>query len=286
MIHARKPYPATASFFIMYHHKFSCMRAIWSGAIGFGLVNIPVRIFSATQDSKLSLDMLDKRDHANIRYVRVNADTGKEVPWKDIVKGYKYNNKYVVLTDEDFEKASPEKSKIINISAFVPADKIDYNLFETPYYLEPAKGGEKAYTLLREALKKSKKFAIGDFILRSRQSLCILQPHDDVIVLERIRFAEEIRDHKDLNIPSRTTVSAAEMKMALALIGQLTPKSFDIAAYKDTYDEALLKLVKSKAKAKGKSVPEPKFKIVRNKSKDLMEQLKASLDTKPAKKAS
>ncbi len=260
------------------------MRAIWSGAIGFGLVNIPVRIFSAVQDSHLDLHMLDKRDHAHIRYARINQDTGKEVAWENIVKGYHYNNKYIELTGEDFEKASPKKSKMIEISSFAPITEIDSTFYEMPYYLEPAKGGEKAYGLLREALKKSKKVAIGQFVLRSKESLCLLQAHDNVILLVRIRFAEEIRDYKDLNIPGSVTVSAAEMKMATALIDQLTPKKFEIGQYKDTYDAELLKLVK--IKAKGKAIPEPKFKIVHNKSKDLMAQLKESLESKPKKKAS
>src|SRR4051812_47734677 len=133
------------------------MRAIWTGSIGFGLVNIPVRVFSATQDSRLDLDMLDKRGHANIRYARINSSTGKEVPWENIVKGYKYHDDYVVLTDEDFEKVSPKKTKMIEINEFVKDEQIDSTFYEAPYYLEPTKGGEKAYVLLREALKESGK---------------------------------------------------------------------------------------------------------------------------------
>src|ERR1043165_8082438 len=129
------------------------MRAIWSGSIGFGLVNIPVRLFSATKSSTLDLDMLDKKDHANIRYARINASSGKEVPWENIVKGFKYNGEYVVLENEDFEKVSPKKSKMIDISEFVKDDAIDVSFYDTPYYLEPSKGGEKAYALLRDALR-------------------------------------------------------------------------------------------------------------------------------------
>ena len=130
------------------------MRAIWTGAIGFGLVNIPVRIFSAVQDSNLDLDMLDKKDHGKVRFKRVNEDSGKEVPWENIVKAYDYNGKYVILEDEDFKQASPEKSKIIEILEFVKETDIESIFYETPYFLEPQKSGQKAYMLLREALKK------------------------------------------------------------------------------------------------------------------------------------
>src|SRR5580693_5999349 len=131
------------------------MKAIWTGAIGFGLVNIPVKIYSAIHDSSLDLDMLDKKDYSRIRFQRVNERTGKEVQWGNIVKGFDLDGKYVVLTDDDFEKASPEKSKIIEIKEFVAESEIESIFFEMPYYLEPQKSGEKAYALLREALSKS-----------------------------------------------------------------------------------------------------------------------------------
>ena len=263
------------------------MRAIWSGAIGFGLVNIPVRLFSATQESRLDLDMLDKHGHARIRYARINEDTGKEVAWEDIVKGYKYNDEYVVLSDEDFEKVSPRKSKMVDITEFVAEDKVDAGYFDTPYYLEPAKGGERAYVLLREALKKTGKVAIGSFILRTREALCIIRPMDEVLVLVKIRFAEEIRSYEELEIPRDIAIKPAELKMAESLIAQLTPKKFTLDRYKDTYDDELMKIIE--AKAKGKRLTKPKFNIIHNKSKDLMSQLKASLEgpsTNTRKKAS
>jgi len=253
------------------------MRAIWSGSIGFGLVNIPVKLFSATEESSLDLHMLDKHGHASIRYARINSSTGKEVPWANIVKGYKYNDDYVVLSDEDFEKVSPKKSKMIEISEFVKEEDIDTTYYDTPYYLEPTKSGEKAYVLLREALKQSGKVAIGVYVMRTKENLCLLKAQDDVILLLKIRFAEEIRDYEDLNIPKQITVKPAELKMAQALINQLTPKKFSMAKYKDSYDEELMKIIE--AKAKGKRITQPKFKIIHNKSKDLMEQLKASLGT-------
>ena len=260
------------------------MRAIWTGSIGFGLVNIPVRLFSATQESRLDLDMLDKIGHGNIRFARINANTGKEVAWENIVKGYKYNDEYVVLTDADFEKVSPKKSKMIDISTFVKEEEIDAPYYDTPYYLEPTKGGEKAYVLLREALKQSGKVAIGEYILRTKENLCVLKPQDEMLLLLKIRFPEEIRDYEELNIPKDITVKPAELKMAQALINQLTPKKFSLAQFKDTYDAELMKIIE--AKAKGKKVSTPKFKIIHNKSKDLMAQLKASLEAPARKKAS
>ena len=258
------------------------MRAIWTGAIGFGLVNIPIRIFSATQSSSLDLDMLDKRDNANIKYQRVNDSTGKKVEWDDIVKGYNYDGNYVVLTDKDFEKASPEKSKVISIDEFVKEDQVNGLFYETRYYLEPSKDGERAYALLRDALEKTGKVALGTFVMRSKENLCMLKTHDNIIVLQKLRFPEEIRDTEDLNIPGKEGIKAAEMKMAVSLINQLTPKKFNIDKYKDTYSAALMKVIE--AKSKGKRISQPKFKLVKNKTKDLMAQLKESLDTK--KKAS
>jgi DNA end-binding protein Ku len=249
------------------------MRAIWSGAIGFGLVNIPVKLFSAVQQSELDLDMLDKKDHANIKFQRVNANTGKEVKYENIVRGYKMDDKYVVVTDEDFKKASPEKTKIIEITEFVEEDEIDSIYYETPYYLQPEKSGAKAYALLRDALKKSKKVGIGTYVLRNRESLVTIKPLDDILLLNKIRFEQEIRDHDELTIPKAES-KANEVKMAMQLINQLTEK-FDISKYKDTYSDNLMKLIK--AKSKGKKITKSPLRVVHSTNRDLMEQLKASL---------
>ena len=256
------------------------MRAIWTGAIGFGLVNIPVRIFSATQDSNLDLDMLDKKDHAKIRFKRVNEDSGQEVSWENIVKAYDYNGKYVVLDDEDFQKASPEKSKIIEIVEFVKETEIQSIFYETPYYLEPQKSGVKAYALLREALKKTGKVGVGNFVMRTKESLCVLKPMENAILLQGIRFEQEIREMNELDIPAKSDVSPAEMKMAIALIDQLSSK-FDISKFKDTYSAELLKVIH--AKAKGKKLQPAPLRVVHSKSKDLMDQLKESLSIKKKK---
>jgi len=261
------------------------MRAIWTGAIGFGLVNIPVKMYSATQTSNLDLDMLDKHDNANIRFMRVNEQTGKEVAWGDIVKGYMLDDKYVVLNDEDFEAAAQKKSQIVEIEEFVDEQEIDSTYYEAPYFLGPAKGGEKAYALLREALAETKKVAIGTYVMRGKEHLCMLKPEGDALILVRLRFAEEIRGTAELDLPGSTGIKPNELKIAKALIGQLTNKKFDIEKYKDTYHAALMKMIK--AKAKGKQKVEPKFKVVRSNAKDLMAQLKASLEgDKPKRKAS
>jgi DNA end-binding protein Ku len=250
------------------------MRAIWTGAIGFGLVNIPVKLYSATQQSDLNLDMLDKKDHAHIKFKRVNENTGREIAWSNIVKAYKYQGDYVVLSDKDFEQASPKKSKLIEITDFILEEEVDSVYYETPYFLEPQKSGTKAYALLRESLKKSGKAGIGSFVLRSKEHLCILRPYEkNAIVLNRLRFQEEVRDPADLSLPKEKP-KPNEMKMALSLIDQLTSR-FDIRKFKDTYTAELLKLIK--AKAKGKSVKPSPLKVTHRKADDLMSQLKASI---------
>jgi DNA end-binding protein Ku len=257
------------------------MKTIWTGAIGFGLVNIPVKLFSATHESRLDLDMLDKKDHSNIKFHRVNERTGKEVAWTNIVKGYKIDDEYVILEDTDFEKANAKKTKTIEILQFVQEDEIDSVYFETPYYIQPDKTGVRAYSLLREALRKSKKVAVANYVLRNKEALAILKPIGNAIVLIKIRFQEEILDANELDLPAKDVIKDGEMKMALSLIDQLTEK-FDISKYKDTYTSELLKLIQAKAKGNV-----PKSKAVASKptlTKDLMAQLKASLQ--PAKRTS
>lgn len=258
------------------------MRPIWTGAIGFGLVNIPVKMYSATQESTLDFDMLDKKDLSNIRFMRVNEKTGKEVAWGNIVKGYMLNDKYVVLDDQDFEAAAAEKTKTIAIEEFVELDTIDASYYETPYYLAPEKQGVRAYALLREALHKTGKAGIATFVMRSKESLAILRAAGEVIVLNRLRFAEEIRDTGDLSLPVKTTVKPAELKMAISLIDQLTGK-FDIEQYKDTYTGKLMKLIRQKARSKKGYTPPAHMKVVHSKSRNLVEQLKQSLSTKKKK---
>jgi len=251
------------------------MKAIWTGSIGFGLVNIPIKLFSAIQTSSLDFDMLDKKDHANIKFKRVNEKTNKEVLWENIVKGYLLDDKYVILDEKDFAKAAPEKSEHVEISQFVDEKEIDSIYFETPYYVQPEKSGTRAYALLREALTKSGKVGLGSFVMREREHICIIRAIKDLLILNRLRFPEEIRGTDELNLPA-TSSKQAEIKMAITLIEQLT-KPFKPEIFKDEYSDKLLKVIK--AKAKGKTVLFKPLKIVHSKSKDLMDQLKASLST-------
>src|SRR4030095_15831380 len=227
----------------------------------------------ATESSSIDLEMLDKKDHSNIKFKRVNEKTGKEVAWEDIVKGYKVDNRYVVLTDEDFKKASPEKTKTIDIVEFVESEDVPPIHFESAYYLEPEKTGGKAYVLLRDSLAKSKKAALGSFVLRNKESLCLLAPSEKILVLHKIRYAQEIRSTEDIKVPA-AKVSPAEVQMALKLIDQLSGE-FDVSKYKDTYSDTLMKFIE--AKAKGKKFAAPKLHVAHSRSKDLMEELKASL---------
>lgn len=252
------------------------MRAIWSGAIGFGLVNIPIKLYTASEESSLDLDMLDKKDFSNIRFKRVNEKTGKEVAYENIVKGYKMEDKYIVLQKEDFEAASPEKSKILSIKQFVKHDDIDPAYFETPYFLEPQKNGEDAYRLLLKALVKTKMAGIGTFILREKEILCLVRPYEDkILMVNRMRFPQELRSFEDLKLPSNKAANEDELKMAESLIGQLAT-DFKPEKYKDTYHDDLMKIIEQKAKGKD-------FKTVEEKepqgtATDLMAMLKASLE--------
>lgn len=255
------------------------MRSIWNGTIAFGLVNIPIKLYSAIDNSTLDLDMLDSRDHARIRFLRVNEKTKKEVPYEKIVKGFLLKDDYIILEDQDFEDASPEKTKTIDIQTFVKVAEINPMLFETSYYAEASKQGQKAYALLLNALKKTKMAGVGQFVLRQKENLCIIHPQDNVIVISRIRFAQEIKDTSDINTPDDVNIPKKELDVALALIKQYTA-DFNIDKYKDTYTAELLKIIK--AKAKGKRPTIKKLKPKKAKSDDLYEQLLESLNKKGA----
>ena len=261
------------------------MRSIWTGAIGFGLVTIPIKLFSAVEGSELDLDMLDKKDHARIHFKRVNENTGKEVTWENIVKGYNYNGRYVVLDDKDFAAASPEKTQRIELFQCCKESEIDSIYYETPYFLEPDKSGSKPYALLRSALEDAAMVGVGTFVMRNKEHLVVLKPYKNMLIVQQIRFAEEVRAPEGLKLPSaKTGVTPSETKMALALIKQMTGP-FDIKDYKDTYSAALMKVIETKAK--GRKLPEPKLRVVHKQTTDLMEQLKASLGnggTKTARK--
>lgn len=257
------------------------MRAIWNGAIGFGLVNIPIKLYTATGESNLDLDMLDKDDLSNINFKRVNATTGKEVKYADIVKGYKLEDRYIVLTPEDFEQVNPEKSKLLNIKQFVDINEIDSVYFESSYFLEPQKNGEDAYKLLLNAMIKTKMAGIGTFILREKEILCLVRPYEDkILILNRMRYPEEIRSFEDLKVPSAKKPNNEELEMAESLIKQHATK-FDPKKFKNTYNEDLMKIIEAKSKGKTKKI-EAKEEVS-SKATDLMAQLKASLEAGKAK---
>ncbi len=260
------------------------MRAIWKGAIGFGLVNIPVKIYSAIDNSSLDLDMLDKSDLSNIKFKRVNEKTGKEVEWKNIVKGYNHEGTYVVLEDADFDQAAPQKNKMLNIQEFVQEKDIDSIYFEQPYYLEPQDDGINAYNLLLQALKKTRKVGVGTYVLREKEHLGIIRPYEgNVLVLNRIRFAEEVKPYEELKIPD-LNVKEAELDMAISLIDQLD-SHFEPTDYKDTYSESLMNIILEKAKT-GRGLSEKAVEVkTKAKTVDLMEQLKKSLEAAEQKKS-
>ncbi len=256
------------------------MRSLWTGSINFGLINIPIKLHSAVQESNLDLDMLDSKDHSNIKFKRVNENTGKEVIYENIVKGYKVNNSYVILEDADFEAADAVKTKTIEIINFAYEKEIDTIYYEQPYYLEPDKTSTKAYALLRDALKASGKVGVSTFVFRNKEGIAIIKPYENVLVLNRIRFEQEIRATTELKLPPVSKTKTKEMDMANKLIEQLT-EDFNIKKYKDNYTAKLMKIIKDKSK--GKKVVPAQMKIVHSKSQDLMSMLKASLDGKKSK---
>ncbi len=253
------------------------MRSIWKGSIGFGLVNIPVKLYSAVQSSSLGLDMLDSRDHSRIRYQRINEKTRQEVPYEKIVKGYPINDNYVILEDKDYEDASPEKSKMIEIESFVNIDEVNPMYYETSYYSEPETQGRKAYALLLQSLKKSKKAGLARFVLRSTENLCIIHPVEKVIVITKIRFAEEIRSSEEILTPDDVVVNKKELDMGLALVNQYSSK-FEIEKFKDEYHHELLRIIE--AKAKGKRPTIKKLKPQKASDDNLFDQLMQSLNAK------
>lgn len=255
-------------------------RPIWSGTISFGLVNIPVKLLSASQSEELGFHMLSKKDLAPIKYARIDTKTGEEVEWKNIVKGFEVSKgKFVVVDEEDFAKASPKKSKSIDISQFVKAEEVDPIYFEKPYYLTPAKGGEKPYRLLLKALEESGTIGIAEFMLRNRVHVCAIKSYQGkVLMLDQMRYQAEIRDIPEEVKEKSDKLPPKELALALQLIEQLTDK-FNPNAFKDTYVNELKKLIKAKASGKKLRIAEVEDKQPSN-VKNLMDVLKQSLDKK------
>ena len=260
-------------------------RALWKGAISFGLVNVPVELHSAQKrSSELDLTMLDKRDLAPVGYKRVNKESGKEVPWKEVVKGYEYKDgEYVVLSAEDFRRANPEATRTVDIHAFVELADIAPQYFDTPYYLLPEKRGEKAYALLRETLQKAEKAGIATVVIRTKQYLAALVAQDELLVLNTLRYADELKEPAELKVP-KAKVTAKELDMALRLVKDMED-DWHPEKFHDTYREDLLKRVKEKVKAgETEEITAPeKEKQKGAEVIDLMAALKKSISEKPKK---
>jgi DNA end-binding protein Ku len=258
------------------------MRAIWTGSLSFGLINIPVKLYSGQEsDAGVHFKQLDKKTLSPIKYSRISEKTGKEVPYKDIVKGFEYQDgDYIVVTDDDFEKANRERQNTIDIKAFVESEEIDERYYEKPYYLEPQKGAESAYALLRESLKKAKKVAVAKFVLRNRDHLASIKPIGRSLSMIEMRFNEEVREPGGLNLPDAKATSDEQVKMALQLIAQLT-KHFTPEDYHDEYTDELRTIIKQKAK--GKPVKAKDKEKTPAATQDIMAQLKASLEKTGAK---
>ncbi len=269
------------------------MRAIWKGSISFGLVNIPIALYPATRKEELKFRLLRATDHSPVNYKRVAEADGKEVPWDQIVKGYEYEKgKFVVLGEKDFQRVDLEATQTVDIQDFVDVDEIDPMFFYKPYYLEPQKGGDKAYTLLRETLADGNKVGIAKVIMKTRQYLAGVKAMKHALVLELMHFADELSDAEKLNVPKKLAPGKREMDMAKALVESMSSK-WDPEKYHDDYRAALLDVIEEKVESGGKEIAaKPKEKKTSTKVIDLVAVLQQSLaqsqgvQKKPAAKSS
>lgn len=260
------------------------MRAIWKGALSFGLVNIPINMYVASREKEISFVLLHKKDLSQVRYARICKVEEKEVPWNEIVKGYEYEKgDFVVLQDEDFEKANLKKTKTIEILNFIDEKDIDTIYYAKPYFLEPDKNSGSAYSLLREALKKSKKVGLAKYVLRNKEHIAVVKVHEDMLILNELRYENELVKAEDLKIPAVGKSSGKEIDIAIQLINQLTIP-FEPSEYKDTYTEEIKQIIKQKSK--GRPVHPKTQEPKPTKVHDIMSLLQASLENKkkPAKK--
>jgi DNA end-binding protein Ku len=260
-------------------------RAIWKGSISFGLVNIPIALYPATRREELKFRLLRKSDLSPVNYKRVAERDGREVSWDQIVKGYEYEKgKYVVLKDEDFQRVDLEATQTVDIKDFVDQEEIDPMFFYKPYYLEPQKGGDKAYALLRDSLKDTNKVGVAKVVIKTRQYLAGVKPEDGVLVLELMHFADELADAEKLHLPKKMEVGKREMNMAKSLIDSMTSK-WEPEKYKDDYREALMEVIEEKVEAGGKEIEEKPRKAPKpTKVIDLVSVLQKSLEQTGEKK--
>jgi len=259
------------------------MRAIWKGNISFGLVNIPIAVYPATRREDLKFRLLRASDLSPVNYKRVAERDGKEVPWEQIVKGYEYGKgKFVVLSEKDFQRVDLEATQTVDIQDFVDVEEIDPMYFYKPYYLEPQKGGDKAYVLLRETLEKTGKVGIAKVIIKTRQYLAGVKPLKHALVLELMHFAEELADGEKLNVPKKSAdPGKREMEMATALIESMSSE-WNPTKYKDDYRDALLEVIEEKVESGGKEIDgKPKPKKPSSKVIDLVAVLQESLARTP-----
>src|SRR5580700_3701711 len=251
--------------------------AIWSGSINFGLVTIPVKLFTAVKTDDLSFNMLHAKDEGRIKYERICSVDGKPVPWDEIVKGYEYEKgQYVLLTDDDFAKVNPEATQSVDILEFVELDKISPMFFDKPYYLEPTKQGRHAYALLREALSTTNRVAIARVVIRTKEYIAAVKPIDGALVLELMHWASEIVSSNTLEIPGSEKLPEKEMQMARMLIDTMSVEEFEPEKFSNNYHDQLLTMIE--ARAAGKELPKVKKAPARAKVVNLMDVLAQSLE--------
>jgi DNA end-binding protein Ku len=261
------------------------MRPIWKGQISFGLVNVPVSLYPAEERTDIHFHMLDSRNLSRVRYQRVNAETGEEVPWDEIVKGYEFDDdRYVVVSKDELERLAPEATRKVEIEAFVDLADIDLLYFDKPYYLEPAKGGEKGYALLRDTLRETEKAGIARVVIRTRQYIAAMIPRDRALILNLLRYHQEIRSTAGLKLPRNAEdlgSSKQELKMAKMLVESMTAR-WDPNVYHDEYRDVLREWIEHRIEA-GQIERAPELPAVSEEEPEpinLMEALKQSLGQK------
>ena len=254
------------------------MRAIWSGSLSFGLVNIPVRLYSASKERALSFRLIDKKTNSPVRYKKV-TDEGREVPQADIVKGYEVSKgEYLILEPEDFKRAAPTKQETIDIVRFVDVHSIDPQFFDKPYYVEPTAKAGKAYALLRDALKQTEKAAIAQYVFHDREHIGLLRAEGDILELLQLRYQDELRDPADLSIPD-AKYQKRELELAESLIEELSG-AFEPSEFKDTYAQSLHKVIEAKAKGRPIKIKESETPQATS-ATDILKALQKSLRSKP-----
>ena len=254
------------------------MRAIWKGAISFGLVNIPIALYPATRREELKFRLLRGTDLSPVNYKRVAEADGKEVPWDQIVKGYEYEKgKFVVIKEDDFARVDVEATQTVDITDFVQIEDVNPVFFHKPYYMEPEKGGDKAYVLLREALQATGKIAIAKVVIKTRQHLAAVKPQEKGLMLELMHFADELIDVDEFKVPKAKEVGKKELEMARALVASMSGK-WEPEKYRDDYKEALEKLIEQKVEKGDEATPKPAHRPKATNVIDLVSVLQKSLE--------